>query len=80
MPTAGPSEPFRKPDGTAIPNNAVTGFIRVEPLGGDADTLTEAGSPVEKEWFQWEVILSRWAENVQRYDSFVQRDLTSPTV
>ncbi len=50
---------LRKPDGTRIPNNAVTGFIRVEPLGGDTDTRTEAGSPVEKEWFQWEIILSR---------------------
>jgi len=55
------SQHGRDPEGTLIPNTAVPGFIRVEPLGGDADTtLTEAGSPVEKVWFQWEIILSRW--------------------
>lgn len=59
MPDPTPTPPFRDPEGTLIPNTAVPGFIRVEPLGGDADSLTEGGSPVEKEWFQWEIILSR---------------------
>ena len=58
-PCCRPVSPGRDTDGALIPNNEVPGFIRVEPLGGDADTPTEAGSPEEKVWFQWEIILSR---------------------